>query len=32
MKEECEKNNVCSNHKFESEKIIEELEKEYEKM
>jgi hypothetical protein len=30
MKEECNKDNVCNNHKFEHEKIIEELEVEYE--
>jgi hypothetical protein len=30
MKEECAKGNVCSKHKFEHEKIIEELEVEYE--
>lgn len=29
MKEECKKNNVCKQHKFEHEKIIEELEEEY---
>jgi hypothetical protein len=31
MKEECAKDNVCMLHKFEHEKIIEELEVEYEK-
>ena len=29
MKEECAKNNVCNQHKFESEKMIEEINHKY---